>query len=144
MIDVDHFKQVNDRFGHARGDRVLAAVAAVLQAELPRDALLGRLGGEEFAMLLPGAGPAQAGAVAERLRRRVAALPLPDATEAGGPPPAGVTASFGSRPATPAGRRGWSGCWRGPTPRSTLPRRPGGTGRGSRGIRCGSRLRASA
>ncbi|SFU78280.1 diguanylate cyclase (GGDEF) domain-containing protein [Methylobacterium sp. 174MFSha1.1] len=95
MVDVDHFKQVNDRFGHAGGDRVLAAVAAALQAELPRDAILGRLGGEEFAVLLPGAGAAQAGAAAERLRRRVAALPLPGVIEAGGPPPAGVTASFG-------------------------------------------------
>ncbi|MGX7704628.1 diguanylate cyclase [Methylobacterium sp. Gmos1] len=95
MIDVDHFKQVNDRFGHAGGDRVLAAVAGALRDGLPGDAILGRLGGEEFAALLPGAGTGEAGAAAERLRRRVAALSLPEPIEAGGPPPAGVTASFG-------------------------------------------------
>jgi diguanylate cyclase (GGDEF)-like protein len=95
MIDVDHFKQVNDRFGHAGGDRVLAAVAGALRDELPGDAILGRLGGEEFAALLPGTGPGEAGAAAERLRRRVAALSLADVIEGGGPPPTGVTASFG-------------------------------------------------
>jgi diguanylate cyclase (GGDEF)-like protein len=97
MIDIDHFKQVNDRFGHAQGDRALVAVAAALQSGLRDGAILGRLGGEEFAVLLPGTAATEARAAAERLRLRVAALSLPDERAAGGaaPPLAGLTASFG-------------------------------------------------
>ncbi len=97
MIDIDHFKQINDRFGHAQGDRVLVAVAALLRAGLREDAALGRLGGEEFAILLPGSGAAEAWMTAEHLRLRVAALSLPGEDHAGGThlPLAGLSASFG-------------------------------------------------
>jgi diguanylate cyclase (GGDEF)-like protein len=75
MIDVDHFKRVNDRFGHAFGDACLQAVAAALQSGLQRPGdLLARYGGEEFAVILPSSDSQGAAAVAERLRQSVAAL----------------------------------------------------------------------
>ena len=68
MIDVDNFKQFNDMFGHIAGDRALSAVSKVLRSQFrPRD-LLVRYGGDEFAVLLPGAELDQALAVAERVR----------------------------------------------------------------------------
>ncbi len=67
MIDVDHFKQVNDRYGHAVGDLALARVARVFQKHLRSTDLVGRIGGEEFAILLPGTLPEQAQLIAERL-----------------------------------------------------------------------------
>ena len=69
MIDVDGFKSFNDRFGHIAGDRVLSAVANVLQTQFrPRD-LLGRFGGDEFAVLLPGVNETEALAIADRVRQ---------------------------------------------------------------------------
>jgi diguanylate cyclase len=73
MLDIDHFKNVNDRYGHAFGDQVLRAMAQVLQAATPDGGLAARVGGEEFALLLPGQPLAQAQALAERLRATVAA-----------------------------------------------------------------------
>lgn len=76
MVDVDRFKPINDRHGHAAGDRALAAVGAVLaQHKRTRD-LLARYGGEEFTLLLEDTDGATALAVAERLRRAVEALDL--------------------------------------------------------------------
>ena len=72
MFDVDHFKSINDTFGHAAGDAVLAAIAAICRANLREEDSVGRLGGEEFACLLPGVTPAQAELTAERLRAAVA------------------------------------------------------------------------
>jgi diguanylate cyclase (GGDEF)-like protein len=72
MLDVDHFKTINDRYGHAAGDYALKQLVAVLQAEIRDKDLLGRLGGEEFAVVLPVRSPDEATAVAERLRVRVA------------------------------------------------------------------------
>ncbi|MBX6386901.1 MAG: diguanylate cyclase [Microbispora sp.] len=72
LMDLDHFKQINDRFGHAVGDRVLRLFAAVARAELAPGDVLGRLGGEEFAALLPGRGVPEAMAVADRIRRAFA------------------------------------------------------------------------
>lgn len=69
MVDVDHFKAVNDQHGHAQGDQVLQAVAASLRAALRGDDLVGRWGGEEFCVLLPRTSLADA----EQLARRVAA-----------------------------------------------------------------------
>lgn len=76
VLDLDHFKQVNDTYGHLNGDRVLKAVADVLQAEVRGDDKVGRFGGEEFVILLPGASPQVVYAVAERLRAAVARLAI--------------------------------------------------------------------
>ncbi|WP_225783224.1 GGDEF domain-containing protein [Xenophilus sp. Marseille-Q4582] len=73
MLDVDDFKKINDERGHPAGDEVLAALAAVLKQALPADGVLGRYGGEEFAVLLTGPSAPHARAVAEGLRRAVAA-----------------------------------------------------------------------
>jgi diguanylate cyclase (GGDEF)-like protein len=72
VVDVDHFKSVNDRLGHAAGDRVLTAVAGTLAAAVRDGDTAARLGGEEFVLVLPGAGHAQALERAERVRRTVA------------------------------------------------------------------------
>jgi diguanylate cyclase (GGDEF)-like protein len=68
MLDLDHFKSVNDRHGHAAGDAVLAAFAQRMRTHLREDGLFGRFGGEEFAVLLPGVDAEAALAVGERLR----------------------------------------------------------------------------
>jgi diguanylate cyclase (GGDEF)-like protein len=72
MLDVDHFKTVNDRFGHEVGDEVLAEVAARLRAAIRSDDLLVRYGGEEFLVVLPRADADRAAEIAERMRSRVA------------------------------------------------------------------------
>jgi diguanylate cyclase (GGDEF)-like protein len=71
LLDIDHFKLVNDRHGHLHGDRALRVVGDVLIAHKRRGDLLGRVGGEEFALLLPDAGLDAAHGVAERVRVRV-------------------------------------------------------------------------
>jgi diguanylate cyclase (GGDEF)-like protein len=71
MIDVDHFKEVNDSFGHAEGDRVLKEIAAVVASALREVDVAGRYGGEEFVMVLPETPPEGAEIVAERLRSLV-------------------------------------------------------------------------
>jgi len=76
MLDIDHFKLVNDRYGHPVGDAALCHLVAGLRAGTRRIDLLGRLGGEEFAIVLPAIGREAGGAVAERLRRHVASHPL--------------------------------------------------------------------
>jgi diguanylate cyclase (GGDEF)-like protein len=68
MLDLDHFKSINDRHGHAAGDRALKHTAAVLKAELREVDAVGRFGGEEFLVLMPGATVETALPVAERLR----------------------------------------------------------------------------
>lgn len=73
MLDIDHFKRVNDAHGHAGGDRVLVEFARRVGGELRPGDLLGRLGGEEFAVVLRGAGAQEAIAVAERIRAAVEA-----------------------------------------------------------------------
>jgi two-component system cell cycle response regulator len=77
ILDIDHFKAVNDRWGHAAGDRVLAEVARRLRAWLPEEALVARIGGEEFLVALPDAGPEGARAAADALRARIAARAFP-------------------------------------------------------------------
>lgn len=72
LTDIDHFKRVNDSFGHLFGDQVLRAVAQGLRACLDAEYLAARVGGEEFAILMPAATKAQALALAERIRAAVA------------------------------------------------------------------------
>ncbi|WP_280154808.1 diguanylate cyclase [Piscinibacter sp. XHJ-5] len=76
FLDIDHFKSINDRFGHATGDACLVAVAQRLQAELREGDHLGRWGGEEFVALLPGASLDNAQHTSQRILRRVAADPV--------------------------------------------------------------------
>ena len=90
VIDLDNFKKVNDTHGHFNGDIVLKAVADVLQSEVRSGDKVGRFGGEEFVVLLPGATPPVVYAVAERLRAGVERLAI---TLDG--PIVGVTVSIG-------------------------------------------------
>jgi diguanylate cyclase (GGDEF)-like protein len=77
MLDLDRFKEINDRYGHANGDEALKAFVHACRGVLREVDLLGRLGGEEFAVLLPETGAAGAREVAERLRERVMRLGVP-------------------------------------------------------------------
>jgi len=76
FLDLDHFKRINDRHGHAAGDRCLGAMIAPVMSELRQGDALGRYGGEEFLVVLPGATPANAEVVAERIRLRIEAMPV--------------------------------------------------------------------
>ncbi|HET9655321.1 MAG TPA: GGDEF domain-containing protein [Kineosporiaceae bacterium] len=76
IVDVDHFKSVNDTYGHAGGDRVLVEVARRLQAIIRGGDVLARYGGEEFALLLPATGSDELSAVAERVRLAVGGAPI--------------------------------------------------------------------
>src|SRR5690606_33220397 len=90
MIDLDDFKQVNDRHGHAAGDEVLRHVAGLLRETLREDSLIVRYGGDEFCALVPVASEAAAFIVGERLRTALASVPCTFTT-----PPSIVTASIG-------------------------------------------------
>ncbi|PWC70847.1 hypothetical protein TSH58_12835 [Azospirillum sp. TSH58] len=81
MLDLDHFKSINDTHGHAVGDEALRAFTAASRALLRENDLLGRTGGEEFAILLPETDIAGARMVAERIRRRTAELAVPAGDE---------------------------------------------------------------
>jgi diguanylate cyclase len=78
LVDVDHFKRVNDTYGHAQGDLVLQQLAQLLQRNLRETELLGRYGGEEFVVVLPGSTKQEAFKTAERLREAVAELKFGD------------------------------------------------------------------
>jgi len=77
LVDIDHFKLVNDTYGHLVGDRVLRAVTDALRGQLRGYDLAGRFGGEEFILLLPQASETDARTVAERLRKHVAGMATP-------------------------------------------------------------------
>ena len=88
MLDVDHFKQVNDHYGHGCGDRVLKAIAQCLQSHVRREDLVARVGGEEFLLLLSNMTLERGQYLAEKLRGKIAQLSvLPDGKR--------LTASFG-------------------------------------------------
>ena len=87
VLDLDEFKQINDRFGHAVGDDCLRAVARTIEASLRPGDTAGRVGGEEFLVILPDTGSKGAWLVAERLRAAIGALLSPDGME--------LSASFG-------------------------------------------------
>lgn len=74
VVDVDHFKKINDEFGHDRGDDALKAIAGSIKQALRAGDMVGRLGGEEFGVFLPGANPDQALTVAERVRSAVCGI----------------------------------------------------------------------
>lgn len=93
-LDIDHFKAINDGFGHAAGDEVLRHIARACTASLREGDSFGRLGGEEFALLLPGTGLDNALATAERCRAAIAALSIDIGVVLN------VTASFGVAPLT--------------------------------------------
>ncbi|HXV92869.1 MAG TPA: EAL domain-containing protein [Pseudonocardia sp.] len=98
LVDVDNFKEVNDRLGHAAGDEVMRSVARVLSSHLESDALLGRLGGDEFAVVVPRGTAAEAAELGDRLCRAAAHTPIPVPGEA-----LQVTVSIGVAPLEPVG-----------------------------------------
>ncbi|MCB1887862.1 MAG: diguanylate cyclase [Rhodocyclaceae bacterium] len=75
MLDIDHFKAVNDTYGHPVGDQVIRSLAWLLKGRLRSSDLIGRYGGEEFMVVLPGASPDQAHAVLDRIREDFSTLP---------------------------------------------------------------------
>jgi diguanylate cyclase (GGDEF)-like protein len=100
LFDVDRFKRFNDTHGHAAGDAALVALAAVMRRELRAGDVMGRHGGEEFALLLLGCNADQALTFAERLRLAVAAQPIPPPAVAGST----ITVSIG---VADSGRHGY-------------------------------------
>jgi len=78
MLDIDHFKKVNDTFGHQQGDAVLQALAILLKEHLRQYDLAARFGGEEFALILPETDEIDAGMVAERIRQSIEKMRLGD------------------------------------------------------------------
>ncbi len=111
LFDIDHFKHINDARGHLIGDEVLRRLADMVQARMRREDLLARIGGEEFAVILPESNVAGAEVLAERLRALVAAA---DVSIDGERVP--LTCSFGCAAATPD---------RGTTPRDVIARADG-------------------
>ncbi|WP_415036786.1 diguanylate cyclase [Azonexus sp.] len=90
LFDIDWFKKINDTWGHPVGDRVLKAVAQICQSQLRKQNLFARIGGEEFAILLPKTGLAEAQKIAERLRAAITTIHFEDIPEMGP-----ISASFG-------------------------------------------------
>lgn len=96
MVDLDHFKRLNDTYGHHAGDDVLTSVAHVLQTTTRRNDIVARFGGEEFSILLPGVTEDEACQAAERIRHQIAALTVITTNLHGRPTTiSGVTASIG-------------------------------------------------
>jgi diguanylate cyclase (GGDEF)-like protein/PAS domain S-box-containing protein len=91
MLDLDHFKSINDRFGHLEGDRALVAFAQAVKSQLRASDVVGRLGGEEFGVLLPLTTINEGLEVAERILASIRAVQLADDTGQ----PYGITASMG-------------------------------------------------
>ena len=97
MLDLDHFKKINDTLGHAAGDQVLRTVTALCRDTLRPSDVFGRVGGEGFAIMLPQTSLEETLQIAERLRERLAATPV---THAGAT--INVTASLGVTALSPA------------------------------------------
>ena len=100
MLDLDHFKTINDRFGHLEGDRVLAEFARATKHQLRAGDTVGRLGGEEFGLLLPHTTPAEGADIANRILEAIRALELTDSNGR----PYGVTTSMGLGTLSPGDR----------------------------------------
>ena len=88
MFDLDHFKQINDTYGHGKGDQVLATVGQITDGTIRASDFAGREGGEEFVVLLPATDRDQAAVVAESLRKAIATIQVAGVDRA-------ITASFG-------------------------------------------------
>lgn len=95
MLDIDHFKRVNDTYGHLAGDAVLAALSATLRALLREYDIIGRFGGEEFSILLPHTDMASAQQITERLRTKLAEITVAANHGTGAETPLQVTVSIG-------------------------------------------------
>jgi GGDEF domain-containing protein len=128
IFDLDHFKQTNDRFGHELGDRVLKLFAITAQAQCDGTGLVARLGGEEFAAILPGADPLEAVGTGE-------------AVGAPSPSPARSSTAWRSAPRSASVRppiSAWlaisAPCSAAPTPRFTRPSRPAAIASSSWGL----------
>ena len=91
LFDVDNFKEINDRYGHAAGDEVLEEIGNIVRAELRSSDIAGRLGGDEFCFVLPGTDHDEAARVADRMRERLSTLAF--GIDSGSP--FSVTATFG-------------------------------------------------
>jgi two-component system cell cycle response regulator len=98
MIDLDRFKSINDRYGHAAGDAALKVVADAIRQHVRVFDTVARYGGEEFVVIMPGATRAEGESVAERLRGAIAALQF---SAAGGPMPLTVSIGVAAMAATP-------------------------------------------
>lgn len=101
IIDLDNFKRINDRFGHVAGDRALVHFAGVLSRSVRRVDIACRIGGEEFAVICPGAGLEDSRRVAERILATLKESPLPQTS-----PPERLTASAGVAVRRPGEDRG--------------------------------------
>jgi diguanylate cyclase (GGDEF)-like protein len=102
LVDVDHFKAINDCYGHPAGDRALAEIARRLRAAARSGGVVARYGGEEFALLVARAQPDELGAVGERLRASVAARPVQVADGVELPVTVSIGAALTTTPASPA------------------------------------------
>lgn len=81
VIDADHFKTINDRFGHQTGDEALKIIAQTIKGSLRQGDIVGRIGGEEFGVFLPKAAQSQAISIAERIRLRIHQTEFPPAAQ---------------------------------------------------------------
>jgi diguanylate cyclase (GGDEF)-like protein len=97
IIDIDHFKSINDQHGHAEGDEALKAVARELREDVREPAFIGRLGGEEFVVVIPGVDFDKANRLAERFREGVMSIDTRRWTERR------ITVSIGLTMAKPVG-----------------------------------------
>ena len=119
LFDLDRFKEINDQLGHAVGDRVLQTFARPRPRTLGADVLFGRIGGEEFASLLPVGDLGEAFAIADRVRRNFAETAVRFANGDLTPTVSvGVTLGIGAKPTSTT-------CWRSPTGRCIAPRPTG-------------------
>jgi len=100
MLDLDHFKTINDRFGHLEGDRVLAEFAQATKHQLRASDTVGRLGGEEFGLLLPSTTPTEGADIATRILEAIRALELTDSNGQ----PYRITTSMGLGTLSPGDR----------------------------------------
>jgi len=96
MIDIDHFKRINDNYGHDVGDKVLAKFGSILQYNLRAPDVVGRWGGEEFLIITPESTSAEAEILAQRIRNIIRVIPPPQFPET-------ITASFGVSQLKPSG-----------------------------------------